>query len=185
MGDFTGQGQAQILLYDPSGGNAQMLILKSDLSVANQVTYDSWGANQVLYVGHFGLPTLSVMLYNPQQAQSTFLAFDASATITHQYMVASWGASTQILVGSFLDRATCLKQQSCTGGDDILVLDRTSGMIQQYMFSFGNQFKVFDSRSQAFLREGITPTENVLPVDSSLFSLLASVNGTIHGEELY
>lgn len=185
MGDFTGQGQAQILLYDPSGGDAQMLILKSDLSVANQVAYDSWGANLVLYVGHFGLPTLSVMLYDPQQAQSTFLAFDASATVTHQYMVASWGASAQILVGSFLDHAVCLKRQSCASGDDILVLNRTSGMIQQYVFSFGNQFKVFDSRSQAFLREGITPNENVLPVDSSLFSLLTSVNGTIHGEELY
>ncbi len=185
MGDFTGQGQAQILLYDPSGGSAQMLVLKNDLSVANQVTYDSWGTNLVLYVGHFGLPTLSVMLYNPQQAQSTFLAFDASATVMHQYIVPSWGANAQILVGSFLDRAACLKQHSCASGDDILVLDRTSGMVTQYTFSFGNQFKVFDSRSQAFLREGIAPAENVLPVDASRFSLLTSVNGTIHDEELY
>lgn len=185
MGDFTGQGQAQILLYDPSSGNAQMLFLKSDLSLANQISYSNWGINMVLYVGHFGLSALSVMLYDPQQAQSTFLAFDASAAVTHQYKVPSWGETSQVLIGSFLDRSACLVQHTCASGDDILVLDRTSGMVEQYVFSFANQFNVFDSRSQAFLREGVATTEHVLPVDATSFSMLTSLPGTIHNEELY
>lgn len=185
MGDFTGQGQAQILLYDPSGGDAQMLILKSNLSVATQVNYSDWGANNVLYVGRFGLPTLSVMLYDPQQAKSTFLAFAASGAVTHQYTVQSWEPTSQILVGTFLDRSACLAEHTCSTGDDILIVDRTTGLVEQYVFSFANQFQVFDSRSQGLLRDGGTTTEHVLPVDATLFSLQYSVNGTIHGEELY
>jgi hypothetical protein len=185
MGDFTGQGQAQVLLYDPSSGNAQMLFFKSDLSLAHQISYSNWGANMVLYVGHFGLPALSVMLYDPQQAQSTFLAFDASAAVTHQYKVPSWGETSQVLIGSFLDRSACLAQHTCASGDDILVLDRTSGLVEQYVFSFANQFNVFDSRSQAFLREGVATTERVMPVDATSFSMLTALPGTIHNEELY
>lgn len=184
-GDFIGQGQAQMLLYDPSSGAAQMLIFKSDFTVASQINYPNWGADMVLYVGHFGLPTLSIMLYNPQQAQSTFMAFDASAEVTHQYTVPSWGETSQILVGSFLDRSSCLALDTCTNGDDILVLDRSSGIVEQYVFAFANQFTVFDSRSQAFLRDGIATTEHVLPVDATMFRMVSLENGTIHNEELY
>src|SRR5258707_8563603 len=104
-GDFSGQGQAQILLYDPTSGDSQMLVLNKKLAVARQVTYSGWGTNKVLYVGHFGLPTLSVMLYNPQQAQSAFMAFDSTLTVAHAALVPSWGPTSQILVGSFLDHA--------------------------------------------------------------------------------
>lgn len=184
-GDFSGQGQAQILLYDPTTGDAQMLVLNKKLAVAGQFTYSSWGTGVVLYVGHFGLPTLSVMLYDPQTAQSTFIAFDSLLNVTHQAVVQSWGPDEQILIGSFLDHALCLEQHTCANGDDILVLNRLSGLVQQYVFSFGNQFSVYDNRIQGFLRNGMAATVSVFPVDSSLFSLLTSEDSTIHNEELY
>ncbi len=184
-GDFTAQGQAQILFYDTSAGIAQILVLNSDLGVTRQITYANWGTNMVLYVGHFGLPTLSIMLYDPQQAQSTFIALDSSLNISHQYTAQSWGQDEQILVGSFLDRTRCQAQTICGAGDDILVLNRASGEVQQYIFSFGNQFSIFDSRAQGFMREGIAAQENVLPVDSTLFSLFNSVDTSIRNEELY
>jgi hypothetical protein len=184
-GDFSGKGQAQVLLYDPSSGDAQMLTLKSNLAVASTLSYSGWGTNQVLYVGHFGLPTLSIMLYDPQQAQSTFIAFDSSLNVAHQAVVPSWGQTSQILVGSFLDRALCLEQHTCANGDDVLVLDRTTGMVQQYVFSFGNQFNVYDNRIQSFLRDGLASTVTLFPIDASMFKLLNSVASTIHNEELY
>lgn len=88
-------------------------------------------------------------------------------------------------MGSFLDRALCLEQHTCARGDDLLVLDRTTGLVQQYVFSFGNQYGVFDSRSQAFLREGILGMQQMQPVDASLFDLLAALPTGIHQEELY
>lgn len=184
-GDFSGQGQAQILLYDPSSGDAEMLTLKKNLALDQQISYSNWGSDMVLYVGHFGLPTLSVMLYDPQQAQSTFIAFDSSLNVTHQAQVQTWGQNSQILVGAFLDRSICVQQHTCANGDDILVLNRSTGMIQQYVFSFGNQFTIYDNRIQGFLRNGDAPTVSMFPVDSSLFSLLSSEESTIHDEELY
>lgn len=88
-------------------------------------------------------------------------------------------------MGSFLDHALCLEQHTCAPGDDLLVLDRTTGLVQQYVFSFGNQYGMFDSRSQAFLREGILGTQQMQPVDASLFDLLAALPTGIHQEELY
>lgn len=184
-GDFSGQGQAQIFLYDPVAGNAQVIILDKKLAVANQVSYSSIGTGLVLYVGHFGLPTLSVMLYDPQHAQSTFMAFDSQLNIAHQALVQTWGPSSQILVGSFLDHALCLEQHTCATGDDILVLNRLSGQVQQYVFSFGNQYDLYDNRVQGFLRDGTASAVSVFPIDASLFSLLTSENSTIHSEELY
>lgn len=184
-GDFSGQGQAQVLLYDPTNGNAQMLVLNNKLKVVNQPSFSGWTAGAVLYVGHFGLPTLSVMLYNPQLAQSMFIAFDSTLGIAHQATVQSWGSNMQILIGSFLDHALCLQQHTCANGDDILILNRQSGLVQQYVFSFNNQFSVYDNRIQGFLRAGMASAVNVFPVDASLFSLLTSEDSTIHNEELY
>jgi len=184
-GDFQGLGRAQLLFYDPNTGDAQITSLKTDLSVNQQMSYTGWNTDQVLYVGHFGMPTLSVMLYDAQQAQSTFIGFDSSLNVTHQFTAQSWGQTSQILIGSFLDRSLCLEQDTCTTGDDILVLDRATGVVQQYVFSFGDQFGVYDNRSQAFLREGIATTESVLPVDATSFNLLTSLDTSIRGEELY
>lgn len=184
-GNFNGQQQAQILLYDPGTGDAQMLTPKKDLSVETPITYATWGTGLVLYVGHFGLPTLSVMLYDPQLARSTFLAFDASLDIVHQAIVQTWDQNSQILVGAFLDRSLCLEQHTCASGDDILVLDRTTGLVEQYVFSFGNLFGVYDNRIQAYLRDGLMIEAKMFPVDASLFKLLTAEGSTIHGEELY
>jgi surface antigen len=185
VGDFAGQGQAQVLLYNVSTGDAEILLPKKDLSVGKPLTYSGWGAGLVLYVGHFGMRSLSLMLYDPQKKQSTFIAFDASLNVSHQYNAHSWGQDEQILVGAFLDRSQCLVQYACSTGDDILVLNRKTGQVQQYIFSFGNQFGIFDNRAQGFIRKGIATTESVLPVDGTRFSLLTSLNTTIRGEELY
>lgn len=184
-GDFRDAGRSQVLLYDPSSGGAQFLTFKSDLSLANQKTYDGWGTNQVLYVGHFGLPTLSVLLFDPEVGGGSFLAFDRSLAVVHQYTVQNWNANWQILVGSFVDRSRCLAESNCTTGDDILVLDRQTGEIQQYAFSFGRQFHVFDNRIQSFVREGLTSTNRLNMIDTTSFSLLTTLPTDIHGEELY
>ena len=65
------------------------------------------------------------------------------------------------------------------------MLDRTTDMVQQYLFSFGNQFNVYDNRAQAFLLEGIAAIEGIFPADTNLFSLLFSIDTSIRDEELY
>lgn len=184
-GDFNGSGRSQVLFYNPIGGNAQILTLKSDLSLASTKNYTGWGTNEVLYVGHFGAPTLSVMLYDPQPALSFFLEFDSSLTLTHQVSVHSWDDHWQVLIGSFLDRSRCLANNSCSTGDDILVLNRRTGQLEQYVFSFGNQYQVDDTRSQSFVRSGTAPMDSLTSIDASSFSLLTTLNTSIRGEELY
>ena len=89
-GNFDNSGRAQVLLYDPSSGEAQFLRFGSDLSLIGQKNISGWGKNRVLYIGHFGLHSLSVMLYNSHAGQSTFIAFDLSLRVSHQYTVSSW-----------------------------------------------------------------------------------------------
>ena len=184
-GNFNNSGRAQVLLYDPSSGSAQFLLFGSDLSLQHQKSISGWGSNRVLYIGHFGLPSLSVMLYSSQAGQSTFVAFDSSLRVSHQYTISSWNQNSQVLVGSFLDRSRCLASHTCSNGDDVLVLNRKTGQVRQYIFSFGNHFKVFDNRAQAFLREGATSVASLSPVDATSFSLMSTLDTSIHNEELY
>jgi hypothetical protein len=76
------------------------------------------------------------MLYDPNAGQSTFMAFDNSLKIAHTYTGKSWDKNWQILIGAFLDRSRCLANHTCATGDDILVLNRKNGQIEQYVFSF-------------------------------------------------
>ena len=184
-GDFIGSGRSQVLLYDPSSGDAQIEILKSDLSLSDQKSFSGWGANQALYVGHFGTPTLNVMLYDPQTLQSTFIAFDASLIVKHQITMPAWDNRWQVLIGAFLDRSRCLAAHNCSTGDDILVLNRQTGQMQQFVFSFGTQYRVIDNRSQGYVRTGAASTPSLTPLDASNFSLLTTLSTTIRGEELY
>jgi len=184
-GDFAGSGQAQVLLYDPGTGDAQFLVFSRDLSLAAQKRYAGWGKNLVLYPGHFGSPAPGIMLYDPAAQQSTFLAFDARLQITLHYAIPSWDQHWQILVGDFLDRSRCLARGNCTTGDDILLLDRRTGEMQQYAFSFGSRFKVYDNRLQAFLREGAAAEARLIAVGAPSFSVLATLDTTITVEELY
>ena len=157
----------------------------ADLSLLLQKSLPGWGTNRVLYIGHFGLPSLSVMLYNQHMGQSTFMAFDSSLRVSHQYTISSWDQNSQVLVGSFLDRSRCLASHTCSSGDDVLVLNRKTGQVKQYIFSFGNHFKVFDNRTQSFLREGAASKPFLSTVDASSFSLMSILNTSIHNEELY
>jgi len=184
-GDFTGAERAQLFLYDPGSGDGQMLAFKPDLTLEKQLTYTNLGTGMVLYAGHFGLPNVSVMLYDPQAGRSTFLAFDKALAIAQQTTVQSWGQRWQILVGAFLDRSRCIINGNCSTGDDILVLDRQTGKIGQYVFSFGRKFQVYDNRSQAFLRQGGAPDKRLNNVDTTTFSLLNTLSTNIHDEELY
>jgi hypothetical protein len=184
-GDFAGSGQAQVLLYDPGTGDAHFLVFARDLSLAAQKRYAGWGKNLVLYPGHFGSPAPGIMLYDPAAQQSTFLAFDARLQITLHSAVPSWDQHWQLLVGAFLDRSRCLARGNCTTGDDILLLDRRTGEMQQYIFSFGPRFKVYDNRLQAFLREGAAAEARLIAVGAPSFSVLATLETTITVEELY
>ena len=184
-GDFKGAGRSQVLFYNPIGGNAQILTLKTDLSLADTKNYTGWGTNQVLYVGHFGAPTLSVMLYDPQAVLSIFMEFDSTLTVSHQVTVHSWDNHWQILIGSFLDRSRCLATNNCSTGDDILVLNRRTGQLEQFVFSFGNQYQVDDTRSQGFVRSRVAPMDSLTSIDASSYSLLTTLNTSIRGEELY
>jgi hypothetical protein len=184
-GDFVGSGRAQLLLYDPSSGTAQILTFGRNLALTNQKLYSDWGTNQVLYVGHFGTKALNVMLYDPEAQQSTFFAFDKSLEVVRQSVVQSWDQHLQILVGAFLNRVRCLASHTCSTGDDILVLNRQTGQIQQYAFSFGDQFHEFDNRSTAFERNGIASKARVNSIDTTTFSLLATLKTSVRDEELY
>ena len=184
-GSFNGSSQAQVLLYDPSSGDAEALVLSPALVVTDTQTYASFSTNQVLYVGHFGLPTVSIMLYDPQVQQSTFVAFDTALAISHQVTVASWDQHYQVLVGAFIDRSRCLATHSCATGDDILVLNRQTGQMEQYVFSFGNQYSVYDNHSQPFDRKGVASQPALVTVDASVFSLLNTLSTSIRNEELY
>jgi len=184
-GNFNNSKHAQVLLYDPSSGDVKFLVFGSDLSLIRQKSIFGWGTNRVLYIGHFGLPSLSVMLYNSHKGQSTFMAFDSSLRVSDQYTISTWDQNSQILVGSFLDRSRCLASHTCSNGDDILVLNRRTGRAKQFVFSFGNNFKVFDNRTQSFLREGAASKPFLSTVDATSFSLLSTLDTSIHNEELY
>ena len=184
-GDFTSAGRAQLFMYDPGSGNGQMLAFASDLTLAKQVPYTNLGIGMVPYVGHFGMSNASAMLYDPQGGHSTFLAFDSSLAIVQQTTVQSWGQQWQILVGAFLDRERCLLNGNCSTGDDILVLNRQTGQIEQYVFSFGRKFQVYDNRSQAFIRRGIVNDTRLNQVNTTTFSLLTTLVTNIRDEELY
>jgi len=184
-GDFTGAGRAQLLLYDPGSGHIQILAFAPDLSLARQVSIDDFKAGRVLYVGHFGLPTLSIMLYDQPAGKSTFVAFSPALKVAKQFSVTSWNQNWQILIGSFLDRSACLATHSCTTGDDILVLNRSTGRIYQFVFTFGNQYKVYDNRSQSFLREGATSQPALTTVNASSIDLLTTLDTGITNQELY
>ena len=184
-GDFAGQGRAQLLLYDPSSGNARMLLFAKNLSLLQMQTYSGWGTNAVVYVGHFGMSSVSAMLYSPQESRSFFIAFGASLQVVHQYTVHTWGPRWQILVGSFLDHTQCLQNKNCSTGDDLLVLDRQTGHLEQFVFSFGRAFKIFDNRTMSFLRNSIVSDVHQKIVDTTTFDLLQTLDTSIRGEELY
>jgi hypothetical protein len=125
------------------------------------------------------------MLFDPVAGRSTFYAFGTSLRITNKYSVRSWTQHWQVLIGSFLDRSTCITSHTCAAGDDVLALNRKTGQVQQFIFTFGNRYHVFDNRSQSFLREGAASTPIMNTVDASSFVPQTILNTGILNDELY
>ncbi len=186
-GDFNGSGRSQVMLYDPSEGRGGFLLFGSDLSLVKQYNYTGWKPNEVFYVGHFGTDRMNAMLYDPQEGTSTFIVFDNAFKITHIYTVQSWDQHWQILIGAFVNRSSCATDANCLQDDDILVLNRTTGQMEQYSFIFGRQYEVLDNRSQAFVRAGLDDSfaARLQPIDTTTFKSVASFYTSINGEELY
>ncbi len=184
-GDFANTGRSQLLLYDPGSGNGQVLSFSQNLALNNQKSYTNLGKNLVAYVGRFGTSASDVMLYNSQQGQSLFLSFDSSLQIKQQELVKSWDQNWQVLSGNFQDHSSCSQGTTCPNGDAILVLNRQTGQLAQYAFSFGHQYKIYDNRIQSFVRQGVAANQNLKPVDTTSFNLVNSLSTTIKNEELY
>lgn len=184
-GDFNGSGRSQVLLYDPSQGNGKFLVFNADLSLAHEQSYSGWKVNDVFYVGHFGTNRMNAMLYDPQAGTSTFIVFNDSLKIMHLYTVQSWDQHWQILVGAFVNHASCSVDVNCAKDDNILVLNRRTGEMAQYSFTFGRQYQVLDNRSQVFARGSSDTDTRFLAVDSTTFKAVGTFTTTISGEELY
>jgi len=69
-------------------------------------------------------------------------------------------------------------------GSDLSLINQKN-ISKQYVFSSGNNFKVFDNRTQSLLREGATAKPFLSTVDATSFSLLSTLDTSIHNEELY
>ncbi len=184
-GDFNGSGHAQVMLYEPSRGMGAFLILGSDLSLVKRIDYTGWTPNEVFYVGHFGTDRLNAMLYDPQAGTSTFIVFNDALKILTLHTVQSWDQHYQILVGAFVDRTACLTNGDCGKGDDILVLNRASGQIQQFVFTFGRQYQVINSRAQPFVRSGFGSNSEYRTIDTTTFQAVGTFSTSIANEELY
>ncbi len=184
-GDFNGSGRAQIMLYEPSRGMGSFLILGPDLSLVKRLDYTGWTPNEVFYVGHFGTDRLNAMLYDPQAGTSTFIVFNDALKILTLHTVHSWDQHYQILVGAFVDHTACLASGNCGKGDDILVLNRATGQIQQYVFTFGRQYQVINNRAQPFVRSGFSTNSEYRTIDTTLFQAVGTFATSIANEELY
>ena len=184
-GDFNGSGRAQVMLYEPSKGMGAFLVFGSDLSLAKRLDYTGWTPNEVFYVGHFGTNRLNAMLYDPQAGTSTFIVFNDALKILTLHTVHSWDQHYQILVGAFVDRTACLASASCGKGDDILVLNRATGQIQQYIFTFGRQYQVINNRAQPYVRSGFSTSSEYTTVDTTTFEISGTFATSIGNEELY
>jgi len=184
-GNFNGSGRAQVMLYDPSKGMGAFLVLGSDLSLVKRQGYKGWTPNEVLYIGRFGADRLNAMLYDPQTGTSTFIAFNNALKVQTIRTMHSWDKNYQILVGSFVDRSTCIADGNCGKGDDILVLNRKTGQIQQYVFTFGRQYQVINSAARPYTRQGSDSSKVYKTVDTTIFKIIGTFDTTIKNEELY
>ena len=88
-------------------------------------------------------------------------------------------------MGDFVDQQDCAQDVNCAKNDTLLVLNRQTGQLEQYVFSFGREFSIYDNRAQGFLRDGVPVQEHVQSVDTTLFSLVDSLSTPIRNEELY
>ncbi len=64
VGDFTGAGHSEILLYDRVTGEIQLLSLTKQLTIQKHVILPGWGPGWELYVGQFDGRQSDLLLYN-------------------------------------------------------------------------------------------------------------------------
>ncbi|HEY6542689.1 MAG TPA: CHAP domain-containing protein, partial [Ktedonobacteraceae bacterium] len=64
IGDFTGSGRSEILLYDRVSGKAQLLSLTPQLKIAKHVILPDWGTGWEVYSGQFDGQHTDLFLYN-------------------------------------------------------------------------------------------------------------------------
>lgn len=190
-GDLSSAGRSQLVMYDPGNGNAQILSFTPTLDLASVKSYTNWGTNQLLFTGHFGLPTYNVMLYDPAAGESRFLTFDASLQVIHQYITSSWDSNWQLLSSSFIDRAdhsNCGGSTNCSPAqqEHLLVLQRQMGQLLQYTFALGSTSGTYDNRTRLFERLGISSADQSLQkLDGSDLNLVMTLKTDIRDEELY
>ena len=65
IGDFTGSGHSQILLYDRDTGSIQLISLSTKLKIQKHITLPGWGANWELFTGQFDGQHTGIFMYNP------------------------------------------------------------------------------------------------------------------------
>src|SRR6266852_8342289 len=73
IGDFTGSGQSEILLYDRVTGQIQLLVLTPQLRIKQHITLPGWGPGWEVYVGRFDGQRSALFLYN-RSVDSTLLS---------------------------------------------------------------------------------------------------------------
>src|SRR5579883_1616405 len=63
LGDFTGSGHTEILLYNRLSGQMQILTLTPQLTIAQHITLPGWGPGWELYTGQFDGQHTDLFLY--------------------------------------------------------------------------------------------------------------------------
>ncbi len=168
-GGFVNSNQDGLLLYDRVLRDVRLLGFDSNLHITHNQPIHNVDGNWEVFSGDFkGAGRSQVLFYNPigGNAQILTLKTDLSLADTKNYT--GWGTN-----------------HNCSTGDDILVLNRRTGQLEQFVFSFGNQYQVDDTRSQGFVRSRVAPMDSLTSIDASSFSLLTTLNTSIRGEELY
>ena len=65
IGDFTGSGRSEILLYNRDTGSIQLISLSTKLKIQKHVTLPGWGTNWELFTGQFDGQHTGIFMYNP------------------------------------------------------------------------------------------------------------------------
>jgi len=65
------------------------------------------------------------------------------------------------------------------------VLNRKTGQIQQYVFTFGRQYQVINSAARPYTRQGSDSSKVYKTVDTTIFKIIGTFDTTIKNEELY
>ncbi|HCI81047.1 MAG TPA: hypothetical protein DHW02_15320 [Ktedonobacter sp.] len=102
VGDFTGTGTSDILLYDRTNGTIQILTLTPQLTIKQHLNLPGWGANWELYTGRFDGQHDDLFLYNRFADANVPLSVTPSAS-SPQTTLDQWNASNRTATVVLLD----------------------------------------------------------------------------------